>query len=156
QADANMQEAIRRYRNPRHGSPAAAITKDGTDIIAFLKSKHIDQIEEQWILFLSVAANEVGLELKNSEVTTIDPIYGVSDAVLGNSGLSFGAHQIDLGANGDLELKLFWGIIDAYKAKHPDAVLEKTEAAQSCVDLPLRLMTVGALTLTYAGAPGMT
>jgi hypothetical protein len=156
QADANMQEAIRRYRNPRHDSPQAAITSDGSGIVEFLKSKHIDQIQEQWILFLSIAANEVGLEIKSGEVSAYDPIYGVSDAVDGNSGLSFGAHQIDLGANEDPELKLFWDVVDAYKAQHPDAVLEKAEVAQVCIDLPLRLMTVGALALTYQAAPRMT
>jgi hypothetical protein len=156
QADANMQEAIRRYRNPRHDSPQAVIRRDGSSIVEFLKSKHVDQIQEQWILFLSIAANEVGLELKNGEVSTYDPIYGVSDAVDANSGLSFGAHQIDLGANEDREVKLFWDVVDAYKAQHPDAALQKAEVAQNCVDLPLRLMTVGALALTYQAAPRMT
>ncbi|WP_229266846.1 hypothetical protein [Leptospira sp. severe_002] len=156
QADANMQEAIRRYRNPRHDSPKPIITKDGENLVAFLKSKQIDKIQEQWLLFLAVAMNEVGLDVKPSEVTTYDPIYGVSDAVKDNSGLSFGAHQIDLGANDDNEVKLFWDVIDAYKAKNPDAILDKAGIAKNCVDLPLRLMTVGALALTYQATPRMT
>jgi hypothetical protein len=156
QADANMQEAIRRHRNPRHDSPKPVIAKDGEDLVTFLRSKRVDKIQEQWILFLSIAANEVGLELKDSGPTTYDPIYGVSDAVYANSGLSFGAHQIDLGANEGRELKLFWDVIDAYKAQHPDAVLDKAEITQNCIDLPLRLMTVGALALTYQAAPRMT
>jgi hypothetical protein len=156
QADANMQEAIRRYRNPRHDSPKPVIVKDGETIVAFLRSKQIDKIQEQWMLFLSIAANEVGLELKDDGVHMIDPIYGISDAVSGNSGLTFGAHQIDLGANEDSELKLFWDVINTYKAAHPDAVLDKATTAKDCVDLPLRLMTVGALAITYQAAPRMT
>jgi hypothetical protein len=157
QADANMQETIRRYRNPRHDSTKEAITEDGVGIVDFLRRKHVDQIEEQWLLFLSIAANEVGLKLKNGRITsTDDPIYGVSDAVDGNSGLTFGAHQIDLGANEDPEVKLFWDVIDAFKMHHPDAVLNKAKVAHDCIDLPLRLMTVGALALTYQASPRMT
>jgi len=156
QADANMQEAIRQYRNPRHDSPKPVINKDGENIVAFLRSKQIDKIQELWILFLSIGLNEVGLEVKDSGLTAYAPIYGVSDAVKDNSGLSFGAHQIDLGANEDSELQLFWDVINAYKARHPDAILDKADVARNCVDLPLRLMTVGALALTYQAAPRMT
>lgn len=158
QADAFMQEAIRRYRNPKHDSPPDAIVKDGKDIVAFLKSKGINQVEEKWILFLAIAKNEVGLKVDDNDsvLSTYDPIYGVSDAILDNSGLSFGAHQIDLGANEGSEVALFWAVIDAYKAQHPDPILAAANAAQDCVDLPLRLMTVGALGLTYQATPRMT
>ncbi|MES5486499.1 hypothetical protein QMZ05_27390, partial [Bradyrhizobium sp. INPA03-11B] len=156
QADAKMQEVTRRYRNPRHDSSKDAIVQDGERIVAFLREKHIDAIEEQWILFLSIAANEVGLQVKDGTVTTYDPIYAVSDAIYGNSGLSFGAHQIDLGANDDSEVKLFWDVIDAYKSQHPDANLDQAAMAKNCVDLPMRLMTVGALAMTYRTAPNMT
>jgi len=135
QADAKMQEVARRYRNPRHDSSKEAIARDGERIVTFLKERHIDAIEEQWILFLSIAANEVGLNVKDGVVTTYDPIYAVSDAVYGNSGLSFGAHQIDLGANDDSEVKLFWDVIDADKAQHPDADLDRAAIAKNCVDL---------------------
>jgi hypothetical protein len=155
-ADAKLQEAIRRYRNPRHDSPHDAIAQDGARIIEFLRSKKIDEIEEQWILFLSIAANEVGLKFNDGEVSSVEPIYGLSDAVDHNSGLTFGAHQIDLGASGDRELGLFWDVINAYKATHLDSVLDKAERSRSCLALPLRLMTVGALALTYQSTPRMT
>lgn len=35
QADANMQEVVRRYRNPRHDSPKEAIANDGKRIVEF-------------------------------------------------------------------------------------------------------------------------
>lgn len=156
QADSTMQEFIRRYRNPRSDSSKEAIAKDSIKLVDYLRSKGIDRLKEKWILFLSVAANEVGLEVADSSVVAHDPIYGVSDAVLGNSGLSFGAHQIDLGANGDDELQLFWKVIEAYKTRHPDALLDNADIAKDCIDLPLRLMTVAALSLTYQVAPRMT
>jgi hypothetical protein len=156
QADANMQETMRRYRNPKHDSAKSDITNDGIVLVNFLKTNHVHDNQEQWMLFLSIAMNEVGLSIKNGQVSTYDPIYAVSDAVKGNSGLSFGAHQIDLGANEDRELKLFWDVIDAYNAEHPEATLQMAEDRKDCVDLPLRLMTASALALTYQAAPRMT
>jgi hypothetical protein len=155
-ADAKLQEAVRRYRNPRHDSPRDAIAQDGARIIEFLRFNKIDQIEEQWVLFLAIAANEVGLKLNDDKVSIPEPIYGLSDAVDANSGLTFGAHQIDLGASADRERRLFWDVIDAYKTAHPDSVLEKAAITRNCLDLPLRLMTVDALALTYRSAPRMT
>jgi hypothetical protein len=73
-----------------------------------------------------------------------------------NSGLSFGAHQIDLGANEDKELRIFWDVIDAFRARNPDAALDKAKLAKDCINLPLRLMTVGALALTYQSTPKLT
>jgi hypothetical protein len=155
-ADAKLQEAARRYRNPRHDSPREAIARDGARIIELLRSKGIEQMEEEWILFLTMAANEVGLKLKDNEVSIVDPIYGLSDAVDANSGLTFGAHQIDLGASADRERRLFWDVIGASRTTHPDSLLDKADTARSCIELPLRLMTVGALNLLYQSAPGMT
>jgi hypothetical protein len=155
-ADAKLQEAVRRYRNPRHDSSHDVIAEDGARIVEFLTSQKIDQIEEQWILFLSIAANELGLKLKDGEVSVPEPIYGLSDAIDANSGLTFGVQQIDLGAASDRDLRLFWVVIDAYKMAHPDAVLDKADISRSCLDLPLRLMTVGALALTYQSTPRMT
>jgi hypothetical protein len=158
QADAYMQEAMRRFRNPKHDSSLQVIAKDGENIVAFLKSRGIDRIEEKWILFLSIAGNEVGPKVSDNGVVagTYDPIYGLSDAVYDNSGLTFGAHQIDLGANGDREVKLFWDVIDAYSARHSDPAVASAKAARDCVDLPLRLMTIGALGITYRASSRMT
>lgn len=155
-ADAKLQEVVRRYRNPRHDSSRDALIQDSSRIVAFLKTNGIDRIEEQWLLFLAIAANEVGLKLYEGESITKEPIYGLSDAVDYDSGLTFGVHQIDLGANGDRELRLFWDVIDAYRAAQADWVLDDAEAARSCLELPLRLMTVRALALTYQSAPKLT
>lgn len=155
-ADAKLQEAARRYRNPRRDSSPDAISADGARIVAFLRKNGIDRIEEQWLLFLAIAANEVGLRLADGQVSVKEPIYGLSDAVDYDSGLTFGAHQIDLGANGDRDLRLFWDVIDAYRAAHPDSALDDAEIRRSCLQLPLRLMTVAALALTYRAAPKLT
>jgi hypothetical protein len=155
-ADAKLQEVVRRYRNPRHDSSRDALVRDSSMVIAFLKTNGIDRIEEQWLLFLAIAANEVGLKPYEGESITKEPIYGLSDAVDYDSGLTFGVHQIDLGASGDRELRLFWDVIDAYRAAHADRVLDNAEDARSCLELPLRLMTVGALAVTYQSAPKLT
>jgi hypothetical protein len=155
-ADAKLQETVRRYRNPRHDTPRDVMNEDAAKTVEFLRSKKIDQNEEQWILFLSIAANEVGLKLDDGGVSALEPIYGLSDDVDADSGLTFGAHQIDLGVSGDRDLRLFWDVIDAYKREHPDSVLDEAEISRDCLELPLRLMTVGALNLTYRSAPRMT
>lgn len=153
---AKLQEAARRYRNPRHDSSPDTLAQDSARIIVFLKANGVDRIEEQWLLFLAIAANEVGLKLDDGKASTKEPIYGLSDAVDYESGLTFGAHQIDLGASGDRELRLFWDVIKAYRAAHPDAGLDEAVIKHSCLELPLRLMTVEALALTYRSTPKLT
>ena len=153
--DALMQETLRYYRNPKHVTTAADRKKEAEELVSFLKSKGIDKKLEQWILLLSIANNEVGLEIKPG-VDAYDPIYEMSDAVALNSGLSFGAHQIDIGGNTGEDISMFWRILDRYKAQHSDAVLDEAKAKASCVQLPLRYMTVKALQLTYLAAPSMS
>jgi hypothetical protein len=154
--DAKLQEAARRYRNPRRDSSPDALAEDSARIVAFLKANDIDRIEERWLLFLAIAANELGLKLVDGAASTKEPIYGLSDAVDYDSGLTFGAHQIDLGASTDRGLRLFWEVIKAYRTAHPDAALDEAEIKHSCLELPLRLMTVEALALTYRSAPKLT
>jgi hypothetical protein len=155
-SDALMQETLRRYRNPKHLTTAAGRKKEAEGLISFIKSKGIDKNLEQWTLLLSIAQNEVGLEVKNASIDAYDPIYEMSDAVLDNSGLSFGAHQIDIGANSGDDVQMFWRILDRYEAQHPDGLLEEAKAKSSCVQLPLRYMTVKALQLTNRVAPSMS
>jgi hypothetical protein len=153
-ADAFMQEWERRYRNPRRDSPKAAMLADARSLVKYLRDNGVDKKIEHWLLFLSIAQNEVGLNLSPSEV--VDPIYGLSDAVDGNSGLSFGAHQIDIGANSGDEVKLFWDVMAVFLANHSDRSLAAASSMKPCVNLPLRLMTVRALSLAYSAAPSMT
>ena len=155
-SDSLMQETLRNYRNPKHVTTAANRKKEAEGLISFLKSKGIDKKLEQWVLLLSIAKNEVGLEVKNASVDAYDPIYEMSDAIADNSGLSFGAHQVDIGANSGDDVSMFWSILDRYKAQQSDAVLTEAKAMASCVQLPLRYMTVKALQLTYRAAPSMS
>jgi hypothetical protein len=155
-ADAKLQETARRYRNPRRDNSPGALAGDSARIVDFLRAHGLDRVEEQWLLFLAIAANEVGLTIEDGKAGAKDPIYGLSDAVDYDSGLTFGAHQIDLGSSGDRELRLFWDVIGAYRATHPDAVLDEAEIKRNCLQLPLRTMTVAALALTYRSAPKLT
>ena len=155
-ADAYFQQQLRYYRNPKRFLSAANSKKDATAIVADIKAYYGASHIENWLLFLSLAANEVGLSVTTSGIANAyDPIYALSDAVAGNSGLSFGAHQIDLGANDSNDLQTFWTIISSYNAQNPSDILKQAADKQSCVDLPLRYMTVRALQLTYHAAPAM-
>lgn len=155
-SDALMQETLRHFRNPKRFVSGADRKKEAEELIAFLKSKGVDKNLEQWILLLSIAENEVGLDVTKSGANAYDPIYEMSDAVADNSGLSFGAHQIDIGANSGDDVSMFWRIVDHYKTQHPDALLDEAKAKSACVQLPLRYMTVKAFQLTYRVAPSMS
>jgi hypothetical protein len=154
--DQILQEYLRRYRNPKKDSPADKRLSDAKSLVAAMRTRGVDRNIEQWLLFQSESANEVGLEINESNISVVDPIYGVSDAVLDYSGLSFGAHQIDIGANGAKEVAMFWDILSAYLANHQDAALSAAREMKACVDLPMRFETIAALDLTYKAAPGMT
>lgn len=155
-SDALMQETLRHFRNPKRFVSGAERKKEAEKLIGFLKSKGVNRNLEQWILLLSIAQNEVGLDVTPSGANAYDPIYEMSDAVADNSGLSFGAHQIDIGANSGDDVSMFWRILDQYKAQHPDTLLDEAKAKSSCVQLPLRYMTVKAFQLTYRAAPSMS
>jgi hypothetical protein len=154
-SDQFMQEWLRKYRNPKKDSPSGKRLADAETLVAFLRSRGIDKNLEQWLLFRSIAANELSLEIHGNEVSVYDPIYGVSDAILDNSGLSFGAHQIDIGANSPKEVALFWDVLSAYLLKHRDGAVEEAKAMQACVNLPMRLETLRALDVTCKVAPGI-
>jgi hypothetical protein len=155
-SDQFMQEWLRKYRNPKKDSPSAKRLADAESLVASMRSLGVDKDLEQWLLFRSIAANEVSLEIHGDRISVNDPIYGVSDAVYDNSGLSFGAHQIDIGANSPDEVALFWDVMATYLAKHRDSAVEQAKAMQACVNLPMRLETVRALDMTYKAAGGMT
>ncbi|MGJ4899699.1 hypothetical protein ACQR2B_32490 [Bradyrhizobium oligotrophicum] len=155
-SDQFMQEWLRRFRNPRKDSPADKRLADAKSLVAELRSRGIDKQLESWLLFKSVAKNEVGLEIEGGSIRVSDPIYGVSDAVFGSSGLSFGAHQIDIGANSPAEVGIFWEVLSAYLSKHEDSALDTARKMQACVNLPMKLETLRALDITYKASPGMT
>jgi hypothetical protein len=155
-SDQFVQEWLRRFRNPRKDSPPNKRLADAKSLVADLRARGIDQQLESWLLFRSIAKNEVSLEVNGNNVSVYDPIYGVSDAVLGSSGLSFGAHQIDIGANSPAEVGLFWDLLAAYLSKHQDSALDTARAMQACVNLPMKLETIRALDVTYKASPGMT
>jgi hypothetical protein len=155
-SDQLMQEWIRRFRNPRKDSPEVTRNADAKSLVASMRSRGLDKMLEEWLLFRSIAANEVSLEIRGDRISAYDPIYGVSDAIADDSGLSFGAHQIDIGANSPAEIKLFWDIMSDYLSDHRDDALEQAKAMQACINLPMRLETLRALDITYKAASGMT
>lgn len=155
-ADQFVQEWLRRSRNPKKDSPPEKTRGDAESLVAAMRARGVDNTLEQWLLFRAIGANEVALKIDGRNVSASDPIYGVSDAVLDYSGLSFGAHQIDIGANSPREVTLFWDVLSAYLSKHRDDSLNKARSMQTCINLPMRLETIAALDLTYKAAPGMT
>jgi hypothetical protein len=156
-ADQLMQETLRRYRDPKRYSPPDVMLNDAKVLIQYMRDNGIDKKLEHWLLFRSIAKNEVGLEiLNNGKIGIYDPIYGMSDSVLDNSGFTFGAHQVDIGSNDGEEVRLFWGLVDAYLAGHADAALQRASAKRDCVNLPLRFETVRALDVSYQAAASMT
>lgn len=158
-ADAFMQEWMRTYLNPGRQSTKAGRLREAEMLIEFLKSNGVssEQKQEAWLYFLVIAKNEVGLDLTDERLKIgRDPIYGLSDAVKDSSGLSFGAHQIDLGANSESDVQIFWNVLASYSQNFADKSIEQAKENRKCVELPLRLMPIQSLGALYRVAPKLT
>jgi hypothetical protein len=82
----------------------------------------------------------------------------VLDAVIQNSGLSWGAHQIDIGANDGPEVAMFWDTLRAWRrapgtGNYP--LLRRADTYIACLSQPIRYYFTDQLAILYGAAPDM-
>ena len=82
----------------------------------------------------------------------------VLDAVIQNSGLSWGAHQIDIGANDGPEVAMFWDTLRQWRrapgtGNYP--LLRRADMYLACLSQPIRNYFTDHLVILYGGAPDM-
>ncbi len=82
----------------------------------------------------------------------------VLDAVIQNSGLSWGAHQIDIGANDGPEVAMFWDTLRAWRrapgtGNYP--LLRRADTYIACLSQPIRNYFTDHIAILYGGAPDM-
>jgi hypothetical protein len=104
-----VSQELRRLRMPRILSLAER-TADATELSDLAKQLG----DDKKLVHLAIAASEVGWT--PAAKTVKDSPFEIVDAILGNSGPSFGIHQIDLATNGSKDVAPFRKIMPAVLA----------------------------------------
>lgn len=143
-AERMVQEVLRRA-----WSPTSLVSEDDRkldkDAFMAMVERHLgnDADLDTQALFKVIVENEIGK----------DSPYQVTDAVLGKSGPSWGAHQIDIGANDQPEIDLFWRAIEDNRPSNPN--LDKALAMKACLSAPVRYYFTTQLRQFYESVAGM-
>lgn len=150
QADRAAGELIRRVWTPRPLVAKEDRKKDFDEFAADIAARDLGRFNKQKQLFARL--------ILENEVSGSSP-YQMLDAVIRNSGLSWGAHQIDIGANSGEEPKLFWDTLRAWRrapgtGDYPS--LRKADRHRACLSQPIRNMFTEHLSLLFEAVPDMT
>lgn len=139
-AERMAQEVLRRAWNPFRRLAPAERKSDKDSFVKFVKQTitHLDDSEAKALASV-IITNEIG---------DFSP-YQVLDAVLASSGPSWGAHQIDIGANAQSEIDLFWMAIKHNRPDPGNATLKKALAFEACLSAPIRNYATANLALFY-------
>jgi hypothetical protein len=98
---------------------------------------------DQKALLRSIVANEVGE----------DSPYQLLDAITDMSGPSWGANQIDIGANGEEEINLYWRILSSGQSNMSSPRVLKALKYRACFSAPIRHYYVSQLSDFYRTVP---
>ncbi len=150
QADRAAGELLRRVWTPRRLLSTDERKADYADFSQRIARGDFGRHDREKKLFARL--------ILENEVSGSSP-YQVLDAVIRNSGLSWGAHQIDIGANTSSEAALFWETLKAWRrapgtGNYP--LLRQMDRHRACLSQPIRNMFTEHLAMLYAGLPDMT
>lgn len=149
QADRAVGELMRRVWNPRPLLSREDRTTDYQDLISRVLSGDLGRFDREKKLFAKL--------IMQNEVSGSSP-YQMLDAVIRNSGVSWGAHQIDIGANEAGEVNLFWDTLRRWR-KAPGTgdypKLREADQVRACLSQPIRNFFVDHLALLYGSLPDM-
>jgi hypothetical protein len=105
------------------------------------------------------AADKRGLMhiIMANEISDSSPSQ-VLDAVIQNSGVSWGAHQIDIGANDGPEVAMFWDTLRDWRrgpgtGNYP--LLRRADTFRTCLSQPIRNYFTDQLAVFYGGVADM-
>ena len=149
QADRAIGELMRRTWNPRPLLTREDRTADFQDLLARVNRDNLGRYDREKKLFAKL--------IMQNEVSGSSP-YQMLDAVIRNSGISWGAHQIDIGANAGAEVDLFWDTLRRWRqapgtGNYP--LLREADKVRACLSQPIRNFFVDHLALTYGALPIM-
>jgi hypothetical protein len=149
QADRAVGELLRRVWNPRPLVPSEERKADFKRLIDRMLSADLGRNEREKKLFAKL--------IIENEVSASSP-YQVLDAVIRNSGISWGAHQIDIGANEPAEVSLFWDTLRRWRQSpgtgdYPK--LRQADALRACLSQPIRNYFVDHIALYFGALPDM-
>ena len=149
QVDRAMGELMRRVWNPRPLVVKTERTSDYQSFVDGVLSGDLGRYAREKKLFAT-------LILKN-EVSDSSP-YQILDAVIRNSSVSWGAHQIDIGANEQFEIDLFWDTVRKWRTTpgtgdYPK--LREADIQRACLSQPIRSYFVDQIVLLYSAAQDM-
>lgn len=144
-AERLLMEQLRRAWTPRLKISPSNKTADKESFKTALRavSTGPSATKDRRALLQSIIENEIG----------VDSPYQVLDAITDMSGPSWGANQIDIGANDDDEIALYWRIISDHQASDPTPQLAKADQYKACFSAPIRHYYVNQLSGFYSSVP---
>ncbi|MEQ1695112.1 MAG: hypothetical protein ABL901_04650, partial [Hyphomicrobiaceae bacterium] len=147
QGDRAVGELMRRVWNPRPLLSREDRTADYQELIGRVVGGDLGRFDREKKLFAKL--------IMQNEVAGSSP-YQMLDAVIRNSGISWGAHQIDIGANASSEVDLFWDTLRRWR-KAPGTgdypKLRDADKVRACLSQPIRNFFVDQLALFYGALP---
>jgi hypothetical protein len=149
QVDRAVGELMRRAWNPRSLVPRDERKADFKNLVDSVLAADLGRNSREKKLYAKL--------IIENEVSSSSP-YQVLDAVIRNSGMSWGAHQIDIGANESSEVALFWDTLRNWR-KAPGTgdypKLREADILRACLSQPIRNFFVDHLALYYTTLPDM-
>lgn len=141
-AERLLLEQLRRAWTPRSWISAAEKTADKESFKAAVHAVATgpSATKDRKALLQSIVANEIG----------VDSPYQVLDAITDMSGPSWGANQIDIGANEDEEIALYWRIMSDRQTTDPTSPLGRAVQYKACFSAPIRHYYVNQLNGFYS------
>ena len=149
QVDRAMGELMRRVWNPRPLVPKTERDADFKGLIDGVLGGNLGRNDREKKLFAKL--------IIENEVSASSP-YQILDAVIRNSGVSWGAHQIDIGANDGSEVTLFWDTLRRWRKAPGTGDYPKLRAADAqkvCMSQPIRSYFVDHIALLYDSVQDM-
>ncbi len=149
QADRAVGELMRRVWNPRPLLTRDERTADYRELLQSITARNLGRHDTEKKLFAKL--------IMQNEVSGSSP-YQMLDAVIRNSGLSWGAHQIDIGANAQAEVDLFWDTLRRWRqapgtGNYPH--LRDADKVRACLSQPMRNFFVDQIALLYGALPDL-